>query len=140
MASDLLCVGLNYLKTPIELREQIAFSYEQIHEVIQQDHIHEGAILSTCNRVEIYAHGHLHKASTALKALFPKQSELYYFQGHHALRQLMRVASSLDSMIVGEPQILGQVKSALHTAKECGIAGPSLTQAFSCAFLTAKRV
>ncbi|MEI6790095.1 MAG: glutamyl-tRNA reductase [Myxococcaceae bacterium] len=153
MLSDFICVGLNHTHTPVELRERVAFSPEKLGHALQQailqEHIHEAAILSTCNRIEIYAQGHREHASFALESFLHQYHQipdnllkphLYHFQGQQALLQLLRVTSSLDSLVLGEPQILGQVKTAYAQAKEYGAVGPSLTRVFSQAFLTAKRV
>lgn len=153
MGSDLICIGLNHHQTPVDLRERIAFSSDRLSDALQkailEEHIEEAAILSTCNRIEIYAQGHREHAGCALESFLHRYHQipdklltphLYHFQGKQALLQLMRVTSSLDSLVLGEPQILGQVKSAYVQAKEQGAVGPKLTQAFSQAFLTAKRV
>ena len=151
--SDLICVGLNHAQTPVELREKIAFSKDQLEPALKQaileEHIQEAAILSTCNRVEIYAQGHREQAGFALNSFLhhyhrlPENlltPHLYHLQGQQAFRQLLRVTSSLDSLVLGEPQILGQVKSAYSQARQSGAIGPHLTRVFSQAFLTAKRV
>lgn len=151
--SDLVCVGLNHKRAPVEIRERIVFSREKLGDALEQavleEHIEEAAILSTCNRIEIYAQGHREYAGNALESFLYRYHQipdkllsphLYCLQGKEALLQLMRVTSSLDSLMVGEPQILGQVKSAYAQAKEQGAVGPQLTRVFSQAFLTAKRV
>jgi glutamyl-tRNA reductase len=153
MVSNLICVGLNHQQAPVDLRERIAFSGDRLSDALQkavlEEHIEEAAILSTCNRIEIYAQGHQKHAGYALESFLHRYHQipdklltphLYHFQGQQALLQLMRVTSSLDSLVLGEPQILGQVKSAYAQAKEQGAVGPKLTRAFSQAFLTAKRV
>lgn len=153
MGSDLICIGLNHQQAPVDLRERIAFSGDRLNDALQkavlEEHIEEAAILSTCNRIEIYAQGHREHAGCALESFLHRYHQipdkllsphLYHLTGQQALLQLMRVTSSLDSLVLGEPQILGQVKSAYAHAKEQGAVGPKLTQAFSQAFLTAKRV
>ncbi len=153
MGSDLICVGLNHTAAPVELRERIVFSRDKLgdalKDAVSQEHIEEAAILSTCNRIEIYAQGHREHAGLALESFLHRyhripdrllSPHLYYFQGQQALLQLMRVTASLDSLVLGEPQILGQVKSAYAQAREHGAIGPALTRVFSQAFLTAKRV
>lgn len=153
MPSDLICVGLNHNQAPVELRERAAFSKDKLGDALEQaileEHIEEAAILSTCNRIEIYAQGHREHAGVVLDSFLHRYHQipdkllsphLYQYHGSRALLQLMRVTSSLDSLVIGEPQILGQVKSAYVQAKELGAVGPKLTHAFSQAFLTAKRV
>ena len=151
MAADieLVCVGLNHQNAPVGIREQIAFSTDRLSaalkSVFSYDDIQEAAIVSTCNRVELYAKGPHHSLESFLHRYhdLPDLSlspHLYRFQGIQAVGQLFRVTTSLDSLIVGEPQILGQVKDAYARAKEAGTVGPLLTRVFSRAFLTAKRV
>lgn len=153
MVSDLVCLGLNHQQAPVDLRERVAFSKESLNNALEQavsfEHIEEAAILSTCNRIEIYAQGHSEYAGAELESFLhsyhqiPSQlltPHLYRYQGQQALKQLMRVTASLDSLVVGEPQIFGQVKSAFAQAKEQGTVGPQLTRVFSQAFHTAKRV
>ncbi len=151
--SDLICLGVNHAKAPVELREKIAFSKQVLPDAlkraVESDDIEEAAILSTCNRIEIYAQGSLERGPHALENFLHGYHgireglltpHLYCLKGQDVLTQLMRVTSSLDSLIVGEPQILGQVKEAYTQGLEHGAIGPRLTQAFSQAFLTAKRV
>ncbi len=153
MLSDFVCVGLNHAQAPVEIREKIVFSKDRLGDALKQavskEHIQEAAILSTCNRVEIYAQGHREYAGNALQSFLHQYHEiktdlltphLYEFRGQEAMLQLMRVTSSLDSLILGEPQILGQVKNAYVQARDQGAIGPGLTRIFSQAFLTAKRV
>lgn len=150
---DFICVGLNHHKTPVEIREQAAFNDLNVDDALAAllDHknISEAAILSTCNRVELYAHGDVEAAQNSLSGFLHKYHKLplraltphmYCFNGIAAVAQLFRVTTSLDSLIVGEPQILGQVKNAYLRAQNAGALGPLLTQAFSQAFFTAKRV
>ncbi len=152
-SSDLICLGVNHAKAPVELREKIAFSKQVLPDAlkraVESDDIHEAAILSTCNRIEIYAQGSLERGPHALENFLHGYHQipsglltphLYCLKGQDVLKQLMRVTASLDSLVLGEPQILGQVKEAYTQAIEHGAVGPRLTQAFSQAFLTAKRV
>lgn len=152
-ASDLICLGINHAKAPVELREKIAFSKHALPDALKRavelDAIDEATILSTCNRIEIYAQGSIQRGPEALENFLHGYHgiqeglltpHLYCLKGQDVLKQLMRVTASLDSLIVGEPQILGQVKDAYTQALELGAAGPRLTRAFSQAFLTAKRV
>jgi glutamyl-tRNA reductase len=153
MMSDLVCVGLNHQMAPVEIRERAAFHAMDVdgalHSLLACDAINEAAILSTCNRVELYAHGNWAKAQDSLEDFLhqyhgiPERTlspHIYRLNGIDALAQLFRVATSVDSLMIGEPQILGQVKEAYSRAHKAGSVGPSLTQAFSQAFLTAKRV
>lgn len=153
MQPDLVCVGLNHQRAPVEIREKAAFHAMNVDDALRSilacDAVDEAAILSTCNRVELYAHGNWTKAQNSLedflhqyhgipeRALSP---HIYRFNGINALAQLFRVATSVDSLMIGEPQILGQMKEAYSRAHKAGSVGPSLTQAFSQAFFTAKRV
>src|SRR3989338_2738008 len=136
MGSDLICIGLNHHQTPVDLRERVAFSGDKLNDALEQavleEHIEEAAILSTCNRIEIYAQGHREHAGGVLESFLHRYHQipdrllsphLYQYQGSHALLQLMRVTSSIDSLVIGEPQILGQVKSAYAMAKDQGAVG-----------------
>jgi glutamyl-tRNA reductase len=148
---DFVCVGINHHRAPVDIRERVAFNDldHALKSVLRYDHVQEAAILSTCNRVELYAHGDVLHTPHALESFLheyhrlPRQTltpHLYQFQGLEALKQLFRVTTSVDSLIVGEPQVLGQVKDAYTRAHEAGGVGPLLTRAFSQAFATAKRV
>ena len=151
--SDLICLGVNHARAPVELREKVAFSKHALPDAlklaVESDAIEEAAILSTCNRIEIYAQGSIERGPNALENFLHGYHQiprglltphLYCLKGRDVLKQLMRVTASLDSLVLGEPQILGQVKEAYTQALEHGAVGPRLTQAFSQAFLTAKRV
>ncbi len=153
MQPDLVCVGLNHQRAPVEIREKAAFHAMNVDDALRSllacDAVDEAAILSTCNRVELYAHGNWTRAQDSLENFLHEyhgipervlSPHIYRFNGINALAQLFRVATSVDSLMIGEPQILGQVKDAYTRAHRVGSVGPSLTQAFSQAFLTAKRV
>lgn len=149
---DLFAIGINHNTAPIELREKIAFTPEQLpnalHEVRKRISVREIAILSTCNRTEVYCaadqansdaivqwlcdYHHLQK-----RVLF---DSIYQHQGQAVVEHLTRVAAGLDSMMLGEPQILGQVKTAFSLADECGTLGPELARLASTIFRIAKRV
>lgn len=149
-------VGLNHRAAPVELRERLAVGSTDLQEVLtslqSRFHLAEVAVLSTCNRVEIY--GVPGPASPALKGegaarmLFATRSVsaepyldyVYEFRGEAAIRHLYTVASSLDSMVIGETEILSQVKAAYTRALEEGTTGPLLNEAFQAAFRAAKRV
>jgi glutamyl-tRNA reductase len=146
-------VGLSHHTAPIEVREQMALEREQIEALLKQlvarPEISEALVLSTCNRVEVKvcaARGvDLQQADRAVRELLGVHAvhltpHLYSHFGVDALKHLFRVASSLDSLVVGEPQILGQLKQALALAHEVGTVGPGLRRATNHAIRAAKRV
>lgn len=148
----LILVGTNHRMAPVEVREQIAFDSEQMHralrDIVGTDGINEAAILSTCNRVEIVASGE-QEVIGLLKGFVARhhglsidslEPFLYHYYAQEAVRHVFRVASSLDSMVVGEAQILGQVKEAFSKACAFGTAGPVLRELFPRAFRVAKKV
>ena len=151
---DLVIVGLNHRSAPVEVRERLAFPAETVGHalrgLVDRDGIDEGVILSTCNRVEVCvlaAQGY--KGTEAVKEFLsawhaipqPELSAyLYHLMGEEAVRHLFRVSSSLDSMVLGEPQILGQVKDAFGYACEFKSFGPVLDLFYTKAFSVAKRV
>jgi glutamyl-tRNA reductase len=151
---NLIIVGLSHKTAPIELRERLAFPEkhlkEALAELLRLPGISEGMILSTCNRVEVYAKtenppageeairrfiADYHKLS--LDRLAP---HLYTHADQAAVQHTFRVASSLDSMVVGEPQILGQLKDAYQLAQGCGTTGVLLNNLLPRAFGVAKKV
>jgi glutamyl-tRNA reductase len=150
----LLVTGVSHKTAPVEIRERLAFREETLRGALDdlksRDGVSEAVILSTCNRVEItvttddtadpraVVDGFLadHKA-VAEAAIEP---HLYRHEGRDAIHHLFRVASSLDSMVVGEPQILGQLKTAYAAAKDCGAVCGWLEGLLSRAFGVAKRV
>jgi glutamyl-tRNA reductase len=148
----LLLTGLNHRTAPVEVRERIAFEEHAIPAALASlrkcPGLIEGMILSTCNRVEIAAT--LDDAADSPVEIFLAESRsverawvapyLYRYDGSDAIRHLFRVASSLDSMVVGEPQILGQLKSAYAIAKEHGALTGFLDLVMTRAFNVAKRV
>ena len=147
----LVVVGINHKDTPLKIREKGAFIKRTIREGIDQlkrtDAIEEVIILSTCNRSEIYVATHQpDQAEKILKTFYlnEKSSELegYLFceKGRDALLHLYRVVTGLDSMILGEDQILGQVKDALELSQEVHGSGKYLTKAFREAVTFAKKV
>jgi glutamyl-tRNA reductase len=145
-------VGLSHKTAPIEVRERVAFAEEHLtaslHELTGLPGVAEAMIVSTCNRVEIYAAVEGAGALDGLqrhviegRALPPSvKAHLYAHEGEPALRHLFRVTASLDSMVVGESQILGQVKQAFAVAMEAGTVGAVLQRALPRAFSLAKRV
>jgi len=147
-------LGISYKTAPIEIRELFSFSQESLESGVRQlkgkDHIEECAILSTCNRVEIYAVSEnvescLESIKTFLSEFhgIPEETfspHIYYSIGHMAARHLFNVASSIDSMVIGEPQVLGQVKGAYKMAASQGTTGVILNRLFHTSFFAAKRI
>ncbi|MEM7679250.1 MAG: glutamyl-tRNA reductase, partial [Myxococcota bacterium] len=151
----LAIIGLSYKTAPIELRErfahQTADAEAALEAVRRLDLIEEACILSTCNRVEFYVSGRAEPSALARSLLGYIQSfsgispeglepHLYQHAGSDAILHLFRVSGSLDSMVLGEPQILGQVKDAYRVAIEHDAAGPVIRRVFEKAFSVAKRV
>jgi glutamyl-tRNA reductase len=149
----LALAGINHRTAPVQIREQLAFRTEDIPSAlldIQARGAKEALILSTCNRVEVTAtleggmtvdqlFGRIlnGRPGLSIDALRP---HFYVFEEREAIRHLFRVAASLDSMIVGEPQILGQLKQAYSQAKEQGAIGSVLDAVLTRAFNVAKRI
>jgi glutamyl-tRNA reductase len=144
-------IGMNHKTAPVEVRERLAISDRQLPEALQTllkvPGVSEGMILSTCNRVEILTR--TMNGSTDLRQFLWQyfqvesssyQPHLYEYRQNDAVRHVFRVASSLDSMVVGEPQILGQVKEAYATARAAGAVQSYLDLLLSRAFAVAKRV
>ena len=151
---DVLIVGLSHRTASLDVREAVAFAEDQIDEVNRQlralDGVDEAAVVCTCNRVEVVSTTR-HGAPVADQiAEFLRRSQsgpgadlsahLYNYWGREAVRHLFRVASSLDSMVVGEPQILGQLKQSYARAAGAGTTGAVLHRWFHKAFSVAKRV
>jgi glutamyl-tRNA reductase len=153
-ATNLLLVGLNHRSAPVEVRERLAFSNgaleSSLPHLIDADTVREGAILSTCNRVEVIAcTTDPDQASEKIKTFLAEEQQvkralfephLYTCVGKDAVSHLFRVAASLDSMVVGEPQILGQVKDAYAASSALGTLGVVLHRCFHKSFSVAKRV
>src|SRR5215475_12252246 len=144
-------IGVNHKTAPVEIRERLAVPESHLPDACKKlaDHpsIAEGMIVSTCNRVEFLANmkngtGDLREFMRDYFQVDPTQFEkhLYEFRENEAVRHVFRVASSLDSMVVGEPQILGQVKEAYATARAVGAVRAQLDQLLTRAFAVAKRV
>ena len=152
--SGIVIVGLNHRSAPVEVRERLAFPADTIGHalrgLVEREDIVEGVILSTCNRVEVCVlAGAPYQGAAAVKEFLsayhgmPKEElngYLYHHQGEEAVKHLFRVSSSLDSMVLGEPQILGQVKDAYGYAAEFRTIGPILDKFYTKAFSVAKRV
>ena len=150
----IIVVGLSHKTAPVNIREKVAFPPDKMEEPLQQllelPSISEALIVSTCNRVELYAVSRQPEvAITELKKFLADfhsldtstlNEHLYNFEGTEAIRHVLRVSASLDSMVIGEPQILGQIKTAYGHACEYKTAGVILNRFLRKAFSTAKRV
>ena len=144
-------IGVNHNTAPVEVRERLAIPESHLAEALKRFSSHpgvdEGLILCTCNRVEVLAQtkngsGDLHAFLQNYFQIEPNQFEphLYEYREREAVQHLFRVASSLDSMVVGEPQILGQVKEAYATARAVGAVYSQLDLLLTRSFAVAKRV
>lgn len=154
---NLIALGINHNSAAVEVRERVAFAPEQVNEALvdacEAAQVEEVVILSTCNRTELYA------IVPEGAALVDKAAQLidwianyhhlsaqelrqcaYHFEARQALQHLVQVASGLDSMVLGEPQIFGQLKSAFSVACDSGTIGSELGRLFPRAFSIAKRV
>ena len=151
---SVLLLGLSHKTAPIEVRERLAFD-EQVSGVIaseltERPGISEAMVVSTCNRVEFLVQGELgYDAADQIHAFLTEKPNvpieaaapfLYRYIDQEAVRHLFRVASSLDSMVIGEPQILGQVKDAYTAAKKAGAMRGQLDFIVNNAFRVARRV
>lgn len=157
---QLLAVGLNHTTAPVSLREKVAFPADQIGQAVAAARAwfggnlsavktSEAAILSTCNRTEIYAAGSMTDGIDATAHFLANYHKLPYSElrpylytlpQDNAVRHVFRVASGLDSMVLGEPQILGQMKDAVRQAEAAGGLGTYLHQLFQRTFAVAKEV
>ena len=153
---SIVLVGLNHKTAPVEVREQLAFTdeacAESLRALVDGEVVREGLIVSTCNRVEILAAGARHGGAEVAGRLreflsSTRSVPVEFFRGHlythadeAAVRHVFRVASSLDSMVVGEPQVLGQVRHAYSLAVGAGTAGRVLHKLVHHALRVAKRV
>jgi len=152
---SLLALGINHKTAPVSIREKLSFAPETVpvalKDIIARDVVNEAVILSTCNRTEIYCqlncgaeeagesviqwlknHHNLHHTDIS--------EYLYLHPEREAVRHMLRVASGLDSLVLGEPQILGQLKSSFAVAKEQGTIGQLLHKLFQHTFSCAKQV
>jgi glutamyl-tRNA reductase len=148
---NLQLIGVNHNSAPIEVRERLAIPESHLPDALRRlaEHpgVDEGLILSTCNRVEVLAQ--TRNGSTDLRSFLREyfhlnaadyEPHLYEYREAEAIRHLFRVTSSLDSMVLGEPQILGQVKEAYATARAVGAVHSQLDLLLTRAFAVAKRV
>jgi len=149
-------IGINHKTAPVAVREKVAFSPQGLIDTLEEikigiestnDKKNEVVILSTCNRTEIYTSSNynLNKILSWMqhqKSLSEDKLKecIYDYSDDKAIQHILRVASGLDSLVLGEPQILGQLKTALKTSSECKTAGTTLKRLMQHAFLTAKRV
>ncbi|HKB69055.1 MAG TPA: glutamyl-tRNA reductase [Pyrinomonadaceae bacterium] len=153
---SIVLVGINHKSAPVEVRERLAFTEEAcstgLHMLVDGEIVREGLIVSTCNRVEVLAETSSERLSDSIErvnqflsrtdSVPPSffETHLYQHTDDEAVRHLFRVTSSLDSMVVGEPQVLGQVRRAYSIALEAGTAGRILNRLVHHAFRVAKRV
>jgi glutamyl-tRNA reductase len=149
----LLTLGLNHTTAPVELREQVAFDATRLPDILAQllqefPDVRESAILSTCNRTELFLaiDGNFELDLVGWLAGFHDVDpdmlvpHIYQFKDLQAAKHMIRVASGLDSLVLGEPQILGQFKDAIRIARNALTCGTELEQAFSRVLSIAKRV
>ena len=153
---SIVLVGVNHKSAPIEVRERLAFTEDAcaagLRSLVDGEIVREGLIVSTCNRVEVLtetANGQLSDTTERVIQFLSREDflprslyeeHLYTHTDDQAVRHLFRVTSSLDSMVVGEPQVLGQVRRAYSIALEAGTAGRILNRLVHHAFRVAKRV
>lgn len=148
----LLAFGINHKTAPVAVREKVTFAPDRLEEALRdlqsRTAVNEVAIVSTCNRTELYcglneadSRGVIawfrdyHRLSTA-----ELEPYLYTHLDHAAVQHILRVASGLDSLVLGEPQILGQIKDAYHAASHAGTLGQQLNRLFQHTFAVAKQV
>jgi glutamyl-tRNA reductase len=144
----LLLLGMNHTTAPVEVRER--FAVNEVGPLLQKladaDEIEEAVIVSTCNRVEVVTTTRQPAAARLRLGDFftvrgaARPEHLYQYWDREVVRHVFRVASAMDSMVVGEPQILGQLKEAYRDAVEAGTCGPVLSRLFQRSFKAAKRV
>ena len=148
----LLTLGINHKTAPVEIREKVAFAAENLaralKELISQEAVNEAAILSTCNRTELYCS--LNSADRDVLINWISQFHdvkhddlapyVYTYANNEAVQHILRVASGLDSLVMGEPQILGQIKDAYAHATDAGAIGQQLNRLFQHTFSVAKEV
>ena len=138
----LLAFGINHKTAPVDIREKVAFAPDKLGVALQElltlTAVNEAAIVSTCNRTELYCD--LSEADSAevvawFRAYHSLSAEeldpyIYTHLDNQAVQHILRVASGLDSLVLGEPQILGQIKDAYHTASQAGAIGHLLNRLF----------
>ncbi len=155
MLNNIVCCGVNHKTAPVEIREKIAFQEHKLKDALEKLHsnnfIDEALILSTCNRVEIYIVSQLEPEKikeeivnfiAEFHSIEPKKfvEHLYFYINYEAIRHIFRVGSSLDSLVVGEPQIIGQLKDAYRFAVNTKTTGTILNKLLHRSFFVAKKV
>ncbi|WP_190600142.1 glutamyl-tRNA reductase [Candidatus Vesicomyidisocius sp. SY067_SCS001] len=151
--SQIAILSINHQLAPVEVREKVAFTPDKLTQALSDLHgiygIYACIILSTCNRVEIYVNSDNENPKEVLSNYLAKIHDitrdrinpyLNYFEDNEALTHVCNVATGLDSLVLGEPQILGQLKDAYHIAKEAKTLNKLLEKLFQHAFSTAKKV
>jgi glutamyl-tRNA reductase len=151
-------IGINHRTAPVDIREKVVFAGEELPEALRElvrvPGVQESIIVSTCNRTELYCSTSINPPETAAQQLtrwleqwhdlaahnLDLQQSLYRLQGSEAIEHLFAVACGLDSLVLGEPQILGQLKDAYRAAHDQGTTGPYLNRLLQTAFSVAKRV
>jgi len=146
----LFTLGINHRMAPLAVREQVAFHAEELRRALTDltsgGRVHEAAILSTCNRTELYCQADAPQGALQWLEHYRRvphhaiEPYLYTHPDREAVRHVFRVASGLDSMVLGEPQILGQMKEAVRIAREAGTLGATLNKLFQNSFAVAKDV
>jgi glutamyl-tRNA reductase len=148
----IFALGINHKTAPVSLREQVAFAPEQILDALRDltttTQVSDAVILSTCNRTELYFSGSPEQSKQVIDwlskfhqlDLAELQHHLYLHQDQQASGHLMRVACGLDSLVLGEPQILGQVKQAYSHSRQAGTINPAFERLFQKTFSVAKQV
>jgi glutamyl-tRNA reductase len=149
LTASLFTLGLNHQTAPLAVRERVVFHVERLHDALgelKRGLAREAAILSTCNRTELYIAGERPAELAQWLAQYHRVGEgelqqyLYTHPGEQAVRHAFRVAAGLDSMVLGEPQILGQMKEAARAAESAGTLGSLLHRLFQRSFAVAKEV
>jgi glutamyl-tRNA reductase len=138
-------VGTSFKTSPIASREKVAerVTLETIERLVSDDQGLAGSeivLLATCNRIEIYYYGESARMKRAFRKLLNDESHMYEFEGNEAAKHLFRVAAGLDSLVIGETQILSQVKEASRQSSEGGLSAEVLARLFNRAYETAKKV
>ena len=149
----LIAFGINHKTAPVAIREKVAFAPEKmeqaLHECLGNGDVSEAAIVSTCNRTELYTNINDDNDISSLLNWFCQYHKLnkedvepyiYLHSNNEAVQHILRVASGLDSLVLGEPQILGQIKDAYNTASHAGTLGRQLNRLFQHTFSVAKQV
>lgn len=149
---SILAIGINHTTATVDVREKVAFQPEQLEHalqsLVQQGSVSESVIVSTCNRTELYCHtkdadiGHILNWLATFHAIPAERiaQHIYQHENEQAISHLMAVASGLDSLVLGEPQIFGQVKDAYEYARKAGTIGTVFERLFQSTFSAAKDV